>query len=66
MGDSWLASPSQLAVCLLTGNLQIFITAISPILALALQIFSLISLVLIIIVNWRKIKASNEKLVTDD
>ncbi|RYE91503.1 MAG: hypothetical protein EOO37_00040 [Cytophagaceae bacterium] len=59
MADSPLTSPASLLLAFLGGNLQFFISSASPFLGFGLQILSFISLVLIIVVNWRKIFSSN-------
>jgi membrane protein implicated in regulation of membrane protease activity len=66
MADSPLTSPTSLLLAFLGGNLQFVISSVGPLLGFGLQILSFISLVLIIIVNWRKIFKSSEKLSNDD
>jgi membrane protein implicated in regulation of membrane protease activity len=64
MDDSPLSSPASLLLAVLGGNLQFVITSVGPLLGFGLQILSFISLVLIIIVNWRKIFNSNAQKST--
>jgi len=66
MDDNPLASPAQLVLAFLGGNLSLVVTTVGPVLGFALQILSFISLVLIIVVNWRKIFKSSEKSIPDE
>jgi membrane protein implicated in regulation of membrane protease activity len=66
MEDSALISPTSLLLAVLGGNLSLVISSLGPVLGFALQILSLISLVLIIIVNWRKIFKPSEKPISDE
>ena len=56
-----IGSIPSVIFCFVTGNSSVFLSTVTPWLSLALTVVSLISVTLIIRVNWLKLKSSNEK-----
>ena len=62
MGSFRLDPLLSVIFCLVTGNANVFLSAVQPWISLALSVVSFFSVCLIIIVNLKKIK--NEKLLS--